>query len=81
MEGVTYLPNHESKRGMYTRFCNESGWELEYLAKGDYKATVVSDNFLPICFWKQQYPKIRLGSAAEGVCTACHIFFNEMKYK
>ena len=86
LEGVTYLPNYVSKRGMYTRFCNGRDWELKYLAKGDYKATVVNNNFLPICswykfcsFWEKQYPKLRLGSAAEDVCTVCHIFQNKMK--
>ena len=34
LKGITYLPNHASKRGMHTRFCNKRGWELEYLAKG-----------------------------------------------
>ena len=88
LEGVTYLPTHTSKRGLYTRFCNERGWELERHKKGDFNATVVNDKFLPIClwyefrsFWKQKYPKLRLGSSCEYVCTACHIFHNKMKYK
>ena len=88
LEGVTYLPTHMSKRGLYTRFCNERGWELERHKKGDYNATVVNDDFLPICswykfrsFWKQHYPKLRIGRSSEDVCTACHIFHNKMKYK
>ena len=77
LERITYIQNYFSKRGIHTRFCNERGWDLEYLEMEVYKATVINNNFLPICsrykfqiFWKQQYPKLRLGSTAEDMHTA-----------
>lgn len=88
-DGITYLPNYLSKRGLYSRFCTERGWTLVYLEKGDYKATAQNDvTSLPICslfkfcsFWKENYPKLRVGLATEDICTMCHVFHNKMKYK
>lgn len=86
--GIMYLPNYLSKRGMYVRFCTERGWTLEYQEKDDYKATEQSEGPLPICswykfccFWKEKYPKLRLGFATEGVCTMCQVFHNKIKHK
>ena len=87
-DGVTYLPNYFLRRGMHNCFCTERGWTLEYLDKGDYKASAETEESLPICswykfrsFWKEKYPKLCLGFATEDVCTMCHVFHNKMKYK
>ena len=59
-----------------------------YLEKGDSRATLLNYNSsFPICswfkfcsFWKENYPKLRVGFTTEDVCTMCHVFHNKMKY-
>jgi hypothetical protein len=90
-EDVSLLPSCFSKRSLFIRWCDERGWKMTTLPRGSYKKEknknkdgsdvetepiCVFSTFL--CFWKVHYPKLRLKSPSEDVCTYCYQFHNKV---
>ena len=84
-EDVVYLSVGYSKRMLYTTFCHIRGHTLQLSPKGYSVINVADDaqlipSWKTFCkFWKLNYPKLRIGSAGEDICTDCHNYQNRFK--
>jgi len=84
-EDVVYLSVGYSKRMLYLAFCEGRGYTLKTSPKGYEVIDIRDDALLIPCwrrfctFWKANYPKLRIGSAGEDICTDCHSYQNRFK--
>jgi hypothetical protein len=88
-EEMTYLPPCWSKRNLYQRYAGSRGWDcctnnigtMTKTARVGEEQKRLCSWFVFHCYWKRNFPKLRVRRPIEDICSQCYIFQNTYKFQ